>query len=166
MQAPSPMYSKMMKLINETDNLHLTPPQQKELLDFARALPNRFAALRQIEANEVHIVDAALDAFQQLQPTVGDLADAGWPTATDDLRLAIRLIIVGWLMDDAEYAEAKHLRTLRQQLEYLDLPADAPRDLFVALSEAVAPLVSPETHEMVAPAFRAAVDAFDGVTAA
>jgi hypothetical protein len=166
MQAPSPMYSRMMKLINETDNLHLSPPQQKELLDFAKALPGRFAALRQVEANELQIVDAALDAFQQLQPTVGDLADAGWPNAGDDLRLAVRLILIGWMMDDLEYAEAKHLRTLRQQLEYLDFPADAPRDLFVALAEAVPPLVSPETSELVAPAFQAAVDAFDSAVAA
>jgi hypothetical protein len=160
------MYSRMMKLINETDNLHLTPPQQKELLDYAKSLPGRFAALRQIEANEVNIVDAALEAFQQMQPTVGDLTDAGWPNAGDDLRLAVRLILIGWMMDDADYAEAKHLRTLRSQLEYLDLPADAPRDLFVALAAAVPPMISPEASELVASAFQAAVDAFDNAVAA
>lgn len=155
------MFSRMMQTLNATDNLYLTPAQQKDMLDYARSLPKRFAAARVIQDAEPTIIAATLERFGQKQPTLADLAGFGWDTATDDLTLALRAIVQGVLMSDPTMADAKVLTWLRQVLGHWDFSPEAIRQLFESLAETVADVLSPESISLVQPYFGAAIDVIE-----
>jgi hypothetical protein len=137
------MFSRMMKLVNQTDSLYLSANQQKQLLDYGASLGRRFAAIRSLERQENAIVELALQAWQQAHAELGTPEEFGWDSAENDLRLVLRSLAISHLMDDLDYAEARVLRHLRRTLEFADVPADAIRDLFACLVEAVREKLEP-----------------------
>lgn len=141
------MFSRMMQLVNRTDSVHLTPPQQKDVLDYAKSVPRRFAACRALEAAEDTLVERALAA-------VG-AADLGWRTAEADVRGLIRAVAVGALIDDPEYAAARWGGHLARTLDFLDAP-DGADAVFDALRGAAADLLPPGAADLLAPYFDAA----------
>jgi hypothetical protein len=86
------MFSKMMELVNRTDSHPLTPPQQKDVLDYAKSLARRFQAARQIEQSEPKILDAAVRHIQESPPDLGDFVEAGWESSANDLRFVLRTV--------------------------------------------------------------------------
>jgi hypothetical protein len=160
------MFSRMMKLVNATDSLHLTPPQQKDVLDYAKSLPRRFAAARAVQAAETHLVEHALKAVQAAFPELGTPLDLGWDSADDDLRLCLRAITNEMLMDDTDSADAVVLAHVRRSLGYLGVPAAAVEELFAGLRDAAVNALKPDAFELLAPHFdRAAALAAGGVVA-
>ncbi|MGL4422409.1 MAG: hypothetical protein ACRCZF_17195 [Gemmataceae bacterium] len=153
------MFSKMMRLVNTTDNLYLTPPQQKELLDYAKSMPRRFALARSVEDMEVRLIDTAFEKLQEYHPTIGDLADAGWDTSTNDLRYAIRALVNGMLMDDDQYADGTALMHLRTVLFYYDFPTGLGADLMASLRDACREALPPDAFELWDPYLQTAAEA-------
>jgi hypothetical protein len=143
--------SRFTQLINATDSLYLTPPQQKDVLEYAKSLPRRFAALRSVEELEVRIIDLALEKFSESQPTVGDPAEAGWDSASEDLRHALRTVALGLVMDDGEYADGAAIQTLRTILNNLDWPGDAGADLFESVKQALSELLPADAAAVFLP---------------
>jgi hypothetical protein len=140
------MFSRMMQLVNRTDSVHLTPPQQKDVLDYAKSVPRRFAACRALEAAEDALVDRALAS--------AGAADLGWRSAEADVRGLIRAVAVGALIDDPEYAAARWGRHLARTLDFLDSP-DAADAVFDALRGAAADVLPPDAADLLAPYFDA-----------
>ena len=153
------MFSRMMQLVNRFDSLHPTPAQQKELLDYAKSVRPRFAALRAVQAGEDRIVELSLHAWQQAFPDLGEPADFGWPTADADLRGAVRAIAMGTVLDDPEFAETSVLLTFRRTLDYADVPAEAVHGLFASLLEAARESLPDDHFRACEPYFQAATDA-------
>lgn len=151
------MFSRMMKLVNATDSLNLTPPQQKDVLDYARSLPRRFAAARAVQAAETQLVELALKAVQAAFPELGPPPDLGWDSADDDLRLALRAITAEMLMDDTDAAEGAALAHLRRALGFLGIPQPAVEELFAGLRDAAVNTLKPDAFELLAPHFDRAV---------
>ena len=138
------MFSRMMQSVTRADGQHLAPRQRQDVQEYADSLPRRFVAARTVAAAEAGLVERAVRDF-------GDPADLGWDTAPDDLRLAVRAIVQGMLMDDPDVAEAKVLGHLRRTLGYLDVPADAVRGLFAALRDAARATLPPDAFAVLAP---------------
>jgi hypothetical protein len=156
------MFSRMMKAINASDSLYLSPQQKRDVAEYAKSLPERFAAARAVEKAEGRIVDRALAALRAAHPDLADLAGAGWESAEDDLRLALRAVVQGVLMDDPDVAEATVLDHLRRTLGYLNLPDDAPRDVFAGLRAAAEAALPAEAFALLAPDLDRAVRAAAG----
>jgi hypothetical protein len=121
------MFSKMMELVNRTDSHPLTPPQQKDVLDYAKSLARRFHAARQIEQSEPKILDAAVRHIQESSPDLGDFVEAGWESSANDLRFVLRTVTQAMLLDDDRFAGDVAVGSLTKQFAYLDLPSDATR---------------------------------------
>jgi Phycobilisome protein len=147
------MMSRMMKTVNATDNLYLTPAQQKEMLDYARSLPRRFAAVRTVEENEQQLVAGAFEVLEENQPHYGDFSEYGWDSAATDLRLVLRTLCQAVLVDDPDLVETKILEHLRKNLTYLDLPTEAVQGLFAGLVATAERLLPPDAYDMLAPQF-------------
>lgn len=145
------MLSRMMRLINATDSLHLTPPQQREVLDYAKSLPARFQAARAVEELEPDIAARALAEWEQAHPELGPAAEFGWPEAAGDLGTVVRAAALGLLMDDPNYAEARAAATLRAALGFLDVPVGAVNDLFSTLTDAALETLPPAAADLYAP---------------
>lgn len=160
------MFSRMMKLVNATDSLYLTPPQQKDVLDYAKSLPRRFAAARAVQAAETPLVEQALKAFQAAFPELGTPLDLGWGSADDDLRLVLRALANEMLMDDTDSAEGAVLAHLRRSLGYLGVPAGAIEELFAGLRDAAVNTLKPDAFALLAPHFDRAVALAAGTTVA
>ena len=151
------MFSRMMKLVNQTDSLYLSASQQKELLDYTASLSRRFSAIRALERQEGEIVELTLQAWQQAHADLGTPDDFGWSSSENDLRLVLRSLAIGHLMDDVDYAETRVLRHVRRTLEFADVPSDAIRNLFVCLLEAVRERLQPEALALLEADFQRAV---------
>jgi hypothetical protein len=151
------MFSRMMKMVNATDSLNLSPPQQKEILDYAKSLSRRFAAARAVQAAETPLVELALKAMQAACPELGTPLDLGWDSADNDLRLVLRAITNEMLMDDTDSAEHAVLAHLRRSLGYLGVPASAIEELFAGLRDAAVNTIKPDAYELLAPHFDRAV---------
>lgn len=130
------MFSQMMKTINATDNLYLNPQQQKEILDYARSLLQRFATIRSIQQHETAIVETTLKLVVEADTSMTDMDEWGWTSAEADLRLTLRAMSTGILMDDSEYAEHKSIHHLNQMFNLLDFPIDFAQLLFTNLKAA------------------------------
>lgn len=143
------MFSRMMQLVNRTDSVYLTPPQQKDVLDYAKSVPRRFAACRAVEAAEDALVAAAVAA---VSPPPAEL---GWATADADVRGLVRAVAVGMLIDDPGYAVARWADHLRKKLDFLDAP-DAADAVFAALADAAAATLPPDATDALAPYLEAA----------
>lgn len=151
------MFSRLLKTVNTTDNLYLTPPQQKDVLDYAKSLPRRFAAARAVQAAETQLVELALKALEASFPELGTPLDLGWDSADDDLRLCLRAVTNEMLMDDTDSADAAVLAHLRRALGYLGVPRGAVEELFAGLRDAAVNTLRPDAFELLAPHFDRAV---------
>jgi hypothetical protein len=151
------MFSRMMQMVNDNDSLHLSTHQQKELLDYAKSLPRRFAAVRSLEANESKVIARCLEAFADAQPGLGEPAEWGWESAEDDLRACLRAIAQGVLMDDPDYPEARSFAHLRATLGFYEVSAAG--DLFGGLWTACRELLDPAAAEVLEPYLSRAVEA-------
>lgn len=145
------MFSRMMQLVNQADSQYLSPPQQKDVLEYARSLPGRFKAARAVEAREAELAARALAAWEQAHPEMGSAADFGWPEAAADLRLVLRAAALGVLMDDPDYADARAGATLRRTLGFLDVSAGATDGVFAALADAARDGLPPAAADLIAP---------------
>lgn len=145
------MYSRMVQQLNRTDNLYPTPQQQKELLDYARSCPRRFAACRAIEASEDALVGRVLAAVSP--------DDIGWTRAEADLRGLLRTVAVGVLIDDADYATAVWSQHLTSLLDALDA-REVGETALTELKRALADSLPPDAAELVAPYLDAAAAPF------
>lgn len=145
------MFSRLMQTVNRTDNQYLTPPQQKDVLDYAKGLPARFKAVRAVEELEAEIAAKALAEWEAAHPELGVAADFGWPEAVGDLRLVVRAAALGALMDDTDYAEARAASTLRRALGFLELPAGAIADVFTVLADAARDALPPQHADAYVP---------------
>jgi deoxyribodipyrimidine photolyase-like uncharacterized protein len=151
------MFSRMMQTVNKTDNCYPTPQEQKAYLDYAKSLPRRFAASRAVEDHEVKLVDAVLESLTNSQPNIGDFTEAGWVSAADDVRHAVRSLVTGMLMDDGNYADAVSHKHIRDLFSNLDFPANAAEDLFRALKTAIDDTLPPDVSETLAEYLESAV---------
>jgi hypothetical protein len=145
------MFSRMMQTVNRTDSQYLSPPQQKEVLEYAKGLPARFKAARAVEELEADIAAKALAEWEAAHPELGTAAEFGWPEAVADLRGVIRAAVLGLLMDDTDYAETRAALTLRRALGFLDVSAAAANDLFAVLADAAREALPPQHAEVYAP---------------
>lgn len=151
------MFSRLMKTVNATDNMYLTPAQQKDVLDYAKSLPRRFAAARAVQTAETPLVEQALKAFQAAFPELGTPLDLGWDSADDDLRLVLRALANEMLMDDTDSADGAVLAHLRRSLGYLGVPAGGVEELFAGLRDAAVNTLPPDAFAVLAPHFDRAV---------
>ncbi|MFO0937372.1 MAG: hypothetical protein U0798_12755 [Gemmataceae bacterium] len=143
----------MMRLVNSTDSMYLTPPQQRELMDYAKSLRRRFDAARKVQQTESKILDDALASVQSAHPEIGDWSDAGWESHGKDLGFALRSVVRGMLVDDLEYAGATAVNSLVRELRMLEFPPNAVRGLFDGLKTACDTHLPPDSSELLAPYF-------------
>lgn len=160
------MISQIMRLVNSTDNLFLSPPQQKELLDYAKSLKRRFTVARLVEEAEPKILDAALLTVQNAHPEIGDWVENGWETHGTDLRFALRTIVRGMLVDDPEYAGQSAVQSLANELKFLEFPPTVARGLFEGLQTACSEILPLDASEILSPFFVQAIAEADTATAA
>lgn len=145
------MYSRMMKLVNATDNLYLTPAEQQQVLEYTQSLPRRFAAARQVEAKETEIVEHAMVQLRRLYPTFEQFHRDGWDKGFRDAQLVLRYNVQGMLMDDPDLATDKLLGWLRTLLAGLDLTPRLVRDTFTALREACRAKLPADAYALLEP---------------
>ncbi|MGL6076460.1 MAG: hypothetical protein ACRC8S_20085 [Fimbriiglobus sp.] len=147
------MLSRMMQTINRSDNLYLSPKEQKEILQYARSIPGRFAAVRALQAEEVRIVSRALAALGESEYLAVSLEAQGWTSAVDDLKLILRTIALAVLTEDEQVLETRVLSHLRRKLRYLDFPHDATYSLFLSLISFTETQLAAEHCEIITPYF-------------
>jgi hypothetical protein len=140
-----------MKLVNASDNLYLSPPQQKELLDYAKSLGRRFDAAKAVEANEVKLLDSTVVLLQDNHPEIGDVKDAGWDSHGADLSFALRSIVQGMLVDDDDHAGLVAVTSLARHLKHLDFSGDAVKGVFESLTAACEDTLPPDAFETLKP---------------
>lgn len=145
------MYSGMMKLVNATDNLYLSPAEQKQFLAYTQSLPQRFAVARQVEAKEQEIVEHCYGQLRRLYPTFENFHTHGWDKGFRDTQLVLRYNVQAMLMDDPEVANDKLFGWLRTLLAGLDLTPRLVRDTFTALREACRVKLSAEAFTLLEP---------------
>jgi hypothetical protein len=147
------MLSRMMQTINRSDNLYLSPREQKEVLRYAKSIPNRFAAVRALQAEEPRIVDRALAALGESEYLAVSLEAQGWTAASNDLKLILRTIALAVLTEDDQILETRVLSHLRRKLRYLNFPPDATYSLFLSLISFTETQLAAEHCEMITPYF-------------
>ncbi|MBL8794011.1 MAG: hypothetical protein JNM56_08900 [Planctomycetia bacterium] len=145
------MYSRLMKTVNRTDNLYLTPEEQNELLDYARSLPRRFEAARLIEAREQTIVAQCYERLRDLYPQFEHYHKDGWDKGYRDTQLVLRYNVQAMLMDDPDIAVDKLFGWLRTLLAGLDLTPQLVRDTFTCLRDACAAQLPAEAQALLEP---------------
>jgi hypothetical protein len=152
------MYSRMMKLVNATDNLYLSAAEQQQLLDYTQSLPRRFAAARLVEAKEAEIVEQCHGQLRRLYPTFENFHAQGWDKSYRDTQLVLRYNVQAMLMDDPEVANDKLFGWLRTLLAGLDLTPRLVRDTFTALREACRAKLPAETFALLEPHLERTID--------
>jgi hypothetical protein len=130
------MYSRMMKTVNATDNMYLSPQEQGSLLEYTRSLPKRFEAARLVQAKEMEIVEHCYEQLRRMYPNFERYHKHGWDKGYRDTQLVLRYNVQGMLMDDAEIATDKLFGWLRTLFAGLDLTPNLVRDTFAALAGA------------------------------
>ena len=147
------MISRMMRLVNSTDTLFLTPPQQRELMDYAKSLRRRFEAAKKVQETEPKILDDALASVQNSHPELGDWSEAGWESFGSDMGYTLRAIVRGMLVDDLDYAGLTAVNSLIRELRLLEFPPAAVRGLIDGLKSACDVHLPPDSSELLAPFF-------------
>lgn len=153
------MISRMMRLVNTSDNLYLTPPQQKDLLDYAKSLGRRFEAAQAVERAESKLIDTAVVLLQDNHPEIGDVKDAGWESHGPDLAYTLRTVTQGMLVDDEHHAGLACVGSLARQLKHLDFSDEAIKGVFESLSQACDDGLPPAAADTLKPYWISAIAA-------
>jgi hypothetical protein len=144
-------FSRMMKLINATDNLYLTPEQQKQLLDYTNSLPRRLKAARAVEAQEAAIVERCHARVRDRYPEFERYHRHGWDKSFRDVQLVLRYNVQGMLMDDPAVPEDKLLGWFRTLIAGLDMTPAIFRDTFSALQDACREVLPADAYALLEP---------------
>ncbi|MBY0526793.1 MAG: hypothetical protein K2R98_25600 [Gemmataceae bacterium] len=154
----SNMPSRMMQLINESDNLYLSPQEQEQLLGYTRSLPKRFQAARAVEAKENDIVAAALALLRPRYPSFDSYHEHAWDKGHRDMQLVLRYTVQAMLMDDPQVAADKLLVWLRTLFMNLGLTPQFCKDTFTFLREACRKQLPAEANALLDPFLAHSID--------
>jgi hypothetical protein len=152
------MYSRLMKVINATDSLPISPDDQRQLLDYAKSLPKRFQVMRLVESREQDIAEAAIEQMQELYPNFEYYHENGWEKGVRDLGLVLRCNVQAMLMDDVEVNKDKLLSWFRTLNENLSLSPQFVRDCYTALLEACRGMLPADAFALLEPHLRLNVE--------
>jgi hypothetical protein len=150
------MYSKMMQLVNRMDSLPLTPPQQKEIVDYAKSLTQRFEVARKVEQTEKLLLDSATKYLQDHVAELSDLKDAGWVSHDQDLQFILRTVTQAMLLDDDEFARKTAVDSLSREFTFLELPITAVNEVIAGLRQACDEHLPPSAADTLSRYFESA----------
>lgn len=151
------MYSRVMKLLNESDGRYLTPAEQAVVLEYARSLPKRFQAARQVEGVEQDAIDQSLAALKRLYPKFADLHPQAWEKATRDMQLVGRFAVQGMLADDLELPADKLYKWMITMLRSVGLTPRFVRDCYQGLRDAYRAKLPADAYGLLEPHLSRAV---------
>jgi Phycobilisome protein len=147
------MLSQFLQTLNATDNGYLTAKDQKAVLAYARSIPDRFAAVRDLQSLEPNIIQQALTTIGEADYVAVNLEAWGWTDAQTDLKLILRTIAQALLCEDHQLLERRVLVHLRRKLRYLDFPQDMTYDLFMKLISYTEVHLEPSSCTWITPYF-------------
>ena len=151
------MPSRMMTAVNNADSLYLSTEEQRVLVEYAKSLPRRMLAARQVEQKEGEIADLTIAQLQDLYPNFESYHEGGWDRVRLDLTLVLRCLVQAMLMDDPDVAKDKVLSWLRSMFESLSFSPQFVADTYSTLLEATKQELPEEAFALLEPYLRDAL---------
>ncbi len=153
-----PTYSRLLKVINNSDDRYLDPTEQSEILGYATSLPSRVDAMRQVERVEAEAIREAVDQIRRRYPRFEMFHERGWEKTIRDSTLILRQIVQSMLVDDSEVGEDKLYVWIRTIFSSFNFTPAIIRETYVLLKESIQTRISREAFTLLEPHFNHAIE--------
>jgi hypothetical protein len=158
-----PTYSRLLKVINNSDDRYLDPAEQSEILGYATSLPNRLDAMRQIEGIEAEVVRETIDQIRRRYPRFEMFHERGWEKGIRDAQLVLRQVVQSMLLDDSEVGEDKTYIWNRTILASFNFTPAIIRETYTLMKETIEGRISREAFDLLEPHMNHAIETISDI---
>jgi len=146
-----PTYSRLLKVVNNSDSRYLDASEQNEVLSYASSIPARLDTMRQTERLEAEVVREAIDQIRRRYPRFEMFHERGWEKGVRDMQLILRQIVQSMLLDDSEVGEDKLYVWIRTILASFNFTPAIIRETYTLLKDSLRTRLTREAFALLEP---------------
>ena len=137
--------------LNTLRDRYPTAAERDRLNEYAAGVRDRLGAVRELEAIERPVIEAALGRIKEHYPNFTRYHAVGWEKGFRDMQLLLQYMAKAMLVDDVRLLDDQVLTWVRTIFKSLNFTPKFLRDSYTLLREEVRARAKPRTFALIEP---------------
>ncbi len=153
------MYSRLLKIVNNTDSRYLNAEEQAAVLKYAASLPARIDAAKHAERVEGEAIRLTIQAIKRRFPKFESYHERGWEKGVRDMQLVLRYAVQAMILDDPEAAEEKLYIWTKTIIAAFNITPGFVRDSYTIFRDTLREQLPASAYTLLEPHLNLAIEA-------